>query len=122
MNPFVIGNFLLIWLDVGVVVVTTCRREDFDHYLEGPFRIIGICLDHDMPFYSGRVFAKILREKNIPIAITSLNIMGAGRISDILDEYETPNIELPCTSDHWELEAAIFLGSCKHLTSHREIK
>jgi CheY-like chemotaxis protein len=97
--------------DYGVIVVTTCRLEDVNEYLRGPDQIVGVCLDHDMPFQSGAYFAEILREKNYPVAITSMNPDGAAIIKNILDEYETPNKLLPCSRrGGWEYQVFAFLG------------
>lgn len=92
----------------GIVVVTTCRLEDFFQYMDSPYEIVGVCLDHDMPFQSGMYFAGVLRQHNYPVVITSLNNNGAKNISYHLDEYETPNIILPCTKEAWEHEAILF--------------
>lgn len=94
--------------ETPMVLVTTCRHEDVNEYLQGPHQIVGVCLDHDMPQVSGAYFAGILREKNIPIVITSLNPEGARHIKFLLDEYETPNMILPCTTEGWEDRAVKF--------------
>lgn len=52
---------------------------------------IGILLDHDMPNWDGQYYAReILREKNIPVCITSANHSGAKQIANILKETEVP--------------------------------
>ena len=94
------------------VVVTTCRLEDVQEYLRGSDTIVGVCLDHDMPFQDGVYFAELLREKGYPIAVTSMNPDGAKVIGHILDEYETPNLILPCSVSGWENKAINFWSEC----------
>jgi len=94
--------------DHGMVVVTTCRLEDVEEYFRSQDEIVGICLDHDMPTRTGEDFAYILREKNFPVVVTSMNETGARKICSVLSEYETPNIYLPCYQPNWENEALAF--------------
>jgi hypothetical protein len=95
---------------LGIVTVTTCRLEDVQGYLRGPDVIVGVCLDHDMPFQDGVYFATMLREKSYPVAITSMNPDGAENIQRILNEYETRNRYTPCTGRDWEADALAFFG------------
>ena len=95
---------------LNIVTVTTCRMEDVIEYLRGPDKIVGVCLDHDMPFQDGAWYSRLLREKSHPVVITSMNSQGAANMQVILDEYETRNIYLPCTQHDWETNALIFFG------------
>lgn len=88
--------------------VFSCRLEDVIEYLSGPYNIYGVCLDHDMPKQKGTFFAGILREKNYPVAIVSLNPDGAKAISYLLKEYETPHEEIPCTDAAFEARVLSF--------------
>ena len=92
----------------GIVVVTTCRLEDVEEYLQGPHCILGVCLDHDMPFQDGKFFAKKLGEYNYPVAVTSLNPDGAEEIVQILDEYETPYEAIPATDTEFAAKIVKF--------------
>lgn len=85
--------------DKPITVVVTCRMEDVRFYTENKcYEIIGVCLDHDMPFQDGMYFAiHYLREHNWPVAITSANPFGAEDIFKELDYCDTPCKKIPVT-------------------------
>jgi len=59
--------------------------------------IVGICLDHDMTCgRDGTWFAnEYLIQRNIPVAIVSLNPGGANNIAKLFDEYNVEYIITP---------------------------
>ena len=85
-DPIRYTRFNKTYLDVQVIV--TCRLEEVRFYLEGcrTYNIIGICLDHDMPYVTGDYFARYLLNDypDIPVVITSNNLPGAETIESIL--------------------------------------
>lgn len=94
-----------------VVVLVTCRLEEVKFYLY-TYRadIIGVCLDHDMPFADGQYFAShVLNELSIPVAVVSQNPMGAAKIIDILEEWATPTRALPAAHrEEWVRDIKTF--------------
>lgn len=92
----------------GLVVVTTCRLPDVQEYLQGPDYIYGVCLDHDMPYVSGRYFAGILKEHNYPIVVTSLNPDGVRNICNDLEEYWVSHVAIPATDPDLAAKALAF--------------
>lgn len=96
---------------VGTVLVTDCP-ETFEFWLAlyRP-RILGVCLDHDMRHKPGTWFARRLGEFSIPVAITSMNPIGADDIADILDECGVRRIMTPALlGGGWEQVAVRFFG------------
>lgn len=58
-------------------------------------RIVGVCLDHDMPTMNGQDMAKhYLIDKTLRVAITSANHVGARKIEEILRDYEVECLRL----------------------------
>lgn len=92
-------------------LLLTCRLDDVIEYLRGHYTLFGVCLDHDMPGRNGQYYAGILRDRNFPVAITSLNPDGAKAIKYLLDGYCTENILSPCSSLEnrgWEIDVVNF--------------
>lgn len=98
----------------GAVIVVTCRLEDVNFYIDrhkaSIDKIKGVMLDHDMPFLSGQVFARIIREEiHVPVALTSNNASGRKAMRDILEEYEVPVIDADCSWPSWDKIALDFI-------------
>jgi hypothetical protein len=89
-------------IDSNIVVVITCRIDDFFWYLNGPDKIIGVCLDHDMPYRDGTFFAEQLGEYSYPVAIVSQNPSGTFMIQSILNEWSVSNRVTTCSWKDWE--------------------
>lgn len=97
----------LLQNEYGITTVVTCRMEEVKFYLE-IYKVIGVCLDHDMPFQNGLCFAEtFLAERNIPVLITSQNPGGSAHIKYTLDEYEVRNLTLPYLHDGQWLQQAL---------------
>lgn len=81
--------------DIGLVV--TCRMEEVRFYLcEANYQICGVLLDHDMPFQDGAYFVDSwLRERSIPVVVSSHNQPAAERLRATLDEWAVPVICAP---------------------------
>ena len=97
-----------------VAIVTTCRMEDYrfqiNRHKAGKIKIIGVMLDHDMPFQNGAWFAERIREDlHVPVALTSNNRSGRDRMFDILADYEVPVVHADCTWPDWQTTALRFI-------------
>lgn len=67
--------------------------------------VMCVLLDHDMPTvengaltlqYDGVWFARnVLGPRPLPVCVTSANTVGSRNISDVLDEYAVPHIQIP---------------------------
>lgn len=101
--------------DNNVLVVVTHKLQDVMFYFNAPeiYKIIGVCLDCDMPgsaqgFYYA---SNILNEKNIPVVIASMNPSEAMKCADILEEYATPNLLHPIIHNvDWVYRTLNFFG------------
>lgn len=98
------------------MLVTTCRLEDYYFWIKrhkaGHVTIVGVMLDHDMPFQNGAWFAgKIREDLHCPVALTSNNPSGRNTMFDLLSEYELPVIHADCTWPDWDLKALDFIKS-----------
>lgn len=92
------------------VLVTLCRLEDYKFWIKrhrnDHATIIGVMLDHDMPFQDGVWFAGQIREDlHVPVALTSNNKSGREAMFSLLSEYELPVIHCDCTWDGWQERA-----------------
>jgi DNA-binding response OmpR family regulator len=99
-SPERYGNLAKFVSHRGITVIVTCRMEEVIFYTDSDcsdcYEIIGVCLDHDMPFQDGMYFAiNHLREKSWPVAITSMNPSGAENMFQELSSYETPCTKIP---------------------------
>ncbi len=72
--------------------LVTCRLEEVIYYLKHyGDRILGICLDHDMPFQNGMYFAQhVLMAYQHPVVVVTNNTAKGPIMCDVLAEYETP--------------------------------
>ena len=98
------------------VLVTTCRMEDYifqvQRHTAGLIQIVGVMLDHDMPFQDGVWFAgKIREDLHVPVALTSNNRNGRDHMFALLEEYEVPVIHCDCTWNGWDVQAMDFIAS-----------
>lgn len=95
----------------NLIVITSCRIYHVLEYLRGPYNIVGIALDFEMPFGTGVMFVRHLKEENvsIPIVITEKDKYGIQRVKDSLKqvEYEYYTAFSSSQSD-WELKAIRF--------------
>ena len=86
-----------------ITVVVTHKLQDVHFYLNLPdvYRIVGVCLDCDMPnSEQGFYYAShILNERSIPVVIASHNPGEATKCHEALNEYATPNMILPASDD-----------------------
>lgn len=69
-------------------------------------RVLAVMLDHDMPGMDGKEIAEeFLRERSLPVIITTNSTPGASRIHVVLDEYAVPNWTAPAMGmlrdEHW---------------------
>lgn len=90
------------FLDAGYDVFITDNVEVIELYLS-TLKFDLICLDHDLGKrrYTGADIAKNqLAEHNVPVVIHSCNPSGVETIRRILEEYNVPNITIPCY-DGW---------------------
>lgn len=98
------------------VLVTTCRMEDYrflvNRHKAGLIKIVGVMLDHDMPFQDGVWFADQIRsDLHVPVALTSNNKNGRDNMYALFEEYEVPVIHCDCTWPNWETQAMDFIAS-----------
>lgn len=103
-------------LPPDTILVTTCRLEDYKYYVRQHWllrlKIVGVLLDHDMPFQSGQYFARLIREDlHVPVCLTSVNMPGRAAMHEILHEYEIPVIHCDCTWPDWRSTALDFITS-----------
>jgi hypothetical protein len=96
------------------VLITTCRMEDYrflvNRHKAGLVRIVGVMLDHDMPFQDGVWYADKIREDlHVPVALTSNNRNGRDHMFALLEEYEVPVIHSDCTWPNWQAQAMGFI-------------
>jgi DNA-binding NarL/FixJ family response regulator len=86
----------------GINLVVTCQQAEYEFYTEcRAYRIVGVCLDHDMPFQNGEHFAKDLAMYGYPVVVVSNNHGAAARCRDILEEGATPVTVAPASTDSW---------------------
>ena len=88
-------------------LVPLCRLEDYKFWLRRHqnehIRVVGVMLDHDMPFQDGVWFADQIRNDfHIPVALTSNNKNGRDHMYALLEEYEIPVIHADCSWPNWE--------------------
>lgn len=89
----------------GINLIVTCRLEEYEFYTEEPsYKIVGVCLDHDMPFQSGEDFAKDLALRGYPVVVVSNNHAAGERCRRILEETETRVKTSPASTDAWWAE------------------
>jgi hypothetical protein len=100
----------ILKINPNIFTVVTCRPDEFFWYITGPYKILGICLDHDMPYKEGTFFAEQLGEFNYPVAIVSQNPSGVVMIQAILDEWGVPNKITNCAWKNWESLAIDFFN------------
>ncbi len=91
-----------------VVLVTTCRKDDLDAYLEGPHQIIGICLTFEMPFGTGGMFANFLEKYPYPVVITDTEKYGINKLKHILSKNKIKHAVCSCDIPGWEEPALDF--------------
>lgn len=90
-------------------VVVTCRQVDVRFYLNNyGDKIIGICLDHDMPFENGMWYADLLTAYSIPIVIVSHNPDAARAMAFKLDDFDVPQTRLAARDDIDWAEAVMY--------------
>ena len=89
-------------IDPDIAVVVTCRIDDFFWYINSPDKILGVCLDHDMPYKEGPFFAEQLGEFNYPVAIVSQNPSGVATLEATLNYWGVKNKITNCAWNNWE--------------------
>jgi CheY-like chemotaxis protein len=87
-----------------LLVVHTCRQEDVVQYLDKlAGELVGVCLDHDMPFQDGQWFVRqYLQERNHPVVVVSHNTPMADSMAALLQDYEVPVIKVRAGSPGFE--------------------
>ncbi len=96
--------------DDDPMIIVCCRLEEVTFYLEGPYQIHGICLDHDMPV-EGTYFARQILPTYYPVAITSANLVGARNIAEILSERSFDSFtRISATLNGWETRVIEFFN------------
>jgi hypothetical protein len=75
-------------LDPNVMLIVTCRSQEFLEYINGPDHIIGILVKFDLPFGTGYMFSKMLKGKLIPVIITENDKYQASKIFEAFNEIE----------------------------------
>lgn len=98
------------------VLVTLCRIEDYrfwiQRHMDNHCKIVGVMLDHDMPFQNGVWFAEQIRDDlQVPVALTSNNKSGRDAMHDLLNDYELPVIHTDCSWVNWSEQAMAFISS-----------
>ncbi len=94
----------------NIVTIVCCTLEEVNFYLDGPYNILGVCLDHDMPVV-GTYFARHIIPDCYPLAITSVNTVGADNIIAILEEinYQSRFKKIPGVGS-WSNDALKFFN------------
>lgn len=88
--------------DIGIVLVTTCRVDDLLEYLNGPAKILGICLTFEMPFGTGVMFASYLKEYSYSVVIIDSDKYGIGKLKEKLTELNLKFATAAHNIDGWE--------------------
>lgn len=95
-----------------IVLITSCRTYHVLEYLRGPQNLLGIALDFEMPFGTGVMFARYLKEEGItsvPIIVTENDKYGSKRVKETLEElgYDL-YVSISYDEDNWEERAIDF--------------
>lgn len=97
-----------------ITCVVTCRLEEVNWYLElYAKRLLGICLDHDMPFQNGMYFTQhVLFELMHPVLIVSHNSVEVPKMADVLMEWCVPfEISAAEQTPQWAERALVYFRS-----------
>lgn len=100
----------------GITVIITENPEYIQMLLDitPKNRVLGICMDHDMPGRNALTIARdLVGHKNYPVMIVSTNLPGAENIREILEEYAVPHVgKYPAGQPDWEYKILNWFEDC----------
>jgi CheY-like chemotaxis protein len=80
------------------VVVSCVQSPDAAEILLQTAPVFAVMLDHDMPEWDGKYYAReVFAHRNVPICISSANHAGASEISKILNDFAVPHTVISVT-------------------------
>lgn len=112
-------------LNSDLILVTTCRSQDFMEYLNSSVKIKAIYIKFEMPFGTGSMFIKMFKNHNIPVIITDSDKYERTKLNETFKEvgYDTKLINVVNPSESgWEMDSLIKLGILSEIDNNKSIK
>lgn len=76
--------------NLDLVAITLCRSQEFLQYLDDPLTVVAVYVKFEMPFGTGGMFARMLKNRSIPVIITE---PGKYEISKIQESFQEINYQ-----------------------------